>query len=59
MLPMSEHFTLGVAAAKAGKTADECPYPTGLKRQEWLAGYFSIRPQVDPSPTDLKGKRPR
>src|SRR5436190_14142762 len=26
MPPMSEHFALGAAAAKAGKTADECPY---------------------------------
>lgn len=59
MPQMSEPFAFGIAAAKTGKTADECPYPTGPKRQEWLAGYFSIRPQVAPSPTDLKGKKPR
>ena len=38
-----ENFTEGVAAAKAGKRADVCPYPIGGRRSEWLAGFLSVR----------------
>jgi ribosome modulation factor len=36
------YFDQGVAAGKSG-SADACPYPTGVKRNEWLAGFFSVR----------------
>jgi ribosome modulation factor len=39
-------FDCGVKAAKDGQLADNCPYPTSAERKEWLAGFFSVRPQV-------------
>lgn len=39
-----EYFDAGVKAAKSGKAATDCPYPTGLGRKDWLVGFFSIRP---------------
>ncbi len=50
---MSEHFELGAAAAKAGKSADACPYATGTKRREWLAGYFSAKPPLQEDPDEV------
>jgi ribosome modulation factor len=38
-----EYFDLGAKAATAGKSVTNCPYPTGAKRKEWLAGFFSVR----------------
>jgi len=40
---MTLRFNLGVEAAKAGKAADTCPYPTGTKRKNWFRGYFSAK----------------
>jgi len=40
---MTLRFNLGVEAAKAGKAADACPYPTGTKRKNWFRGYFSAK----------------
>lgn len=49
---MSEVLTLGKQAAKEGKMASVCPFPTGGDRTEWLNGYFSIK-----VPTHRKGVR--
>ena len=51
---MSDHFKQGVAAAKEGKTAADCPYPIGMDRTIWLAGFFSVKP-----PVPRKNKRSR
>lgn len=34
---------LGAEAARRGQAADECPYPMGKQRREWIAGYFSVK----------------
>jgi ribosome modulation factor len=37
---MSIEFMKGQQAAKDGKSAADCPYPTGTKRSQWFAGFF-------------------
>jgi ribosome modulation factor len=37
-------YQAGVAAAENGRQADSCPFPTGLRRKQWLAGFFSGKP---------------
>ena len=39
--PMNYYFVLGVAAAKRDQSANSCPFPTGVKREAWLAGHSS------------------
>jgi hypothetical protein len=34
---------LGAEAARRGQAADECPYPMGKQRSEWIAGYFTVK----------------
>jgi ribosome modulation factor len=40
----SDTYQLGVIAAENGRSADACPFPTGVRRKYWLAGFFSARP---------------
>ena len=41
---MNYYFELGVSAARRDKVAIHCPFPTGAKREAWLAGYYSVKP---------------
>jgi hypothetical protein len=41
------HFAEGVAAAKEGKRAYDCPYPIGANRSEWLAGFLAVRQSLE------------
>lgn len=43
---MSEAFKLGEKAAQDGRTALDCPFPTGSDRTQWLAGFFSVKVPV-------------
>jgi ribosome modulation factor len=38
---------LGADAARRGRAADECPYPMGKQRREWIAGYFSVKKPLE------------
>lgn len=40
----SDFYWQGVTAAKDSRLAIDCPFPTGINRQEWLAGFFSVKP---------------
>jgi hypothetical protein len=40
----SENYELGMTAAQNDRPAADCPFPTGIKRKEWLAGFFSVKP---------------
>jgi ribosome modulation factor len=42
----SDAFQAGVDAAKNERLADFCPFPTGLRRKQWLAGFFSAKPSA-------------
>ena len=44
---MNYYFELGAAAALRDKSASHCPFPTGAKREGWLAGYHSV---ISPAP---------
>jgi len=39
----SDAYEAGATAAKNGRQADCCPYPTGVRRKQWLAGFFSSK----------------
>lgn len=47
---MIEEFEQGMEAAKEGKAAANCPYPTGGKRLAWLDGYFSVKVRTSQAP---------
>ena len=40
----SDTYKQGVTAAEIGRLADPCPFPTGVRRKYWLAGFFSVKP---------------
>ena len=40
----SRTFQQGATAAENGRLADGCPFPTGVRRKHWLAGFFSVKP---------------
>ena len=45
---------IGANAARSGLAADECPYPIGRQRREWMAGYFSAKPPMEDDPDEVK-----
>ena len=45
---------IGANAARHGLAADECPYPIGRQRREWMAGYFSAKPPMEDDPDEVK-----
>ena len=45
----TEEYAAGVKAAELGMTAADCPFPTGTKRRDWLAGFFSVKKPPQPS----------
>jgi ribosome modulation factor len=49
---MSEYFQEGMTAADEGQVASDCPYPTGIRRMEWLKGFWSGK-----TPNQQQGKR--
>jgi ribosome modulation factor len=40
---MTSDFEQGKEAARDGKNAADCPFPTGARRNEWLNGFFSAK----------------
>jgi len=40
----NDAYQAGITAAENGRQADCCPYPTGSRRKQWLAGFFSAKP---------------
>jgi ribosome modulation factor len=40
----SDTYQAGLVAANNGRQADSCPYPTSIRRKQWMAGFFSAKP---------------
>ena len=56
----TDDFSMGVTATNAGRCAADCPFPTGERRQKWLAGFFSEKAVQKETPcSGQEPKKPR